>query len=498
MNFSLQFINVQQSSNMRFIGLLAFILFSISLTFSQTGKGFQLISAGDFDKAKGVFIAETVDEDLILKNKYGLALLFANSGYTGFNPDSAYYFLLRFQRQLKRASKKTQKSIEKTGIGPAEVRTLKNKIKEEALNYALQFGSSAYVASFLDNYNRIPEATYNKAVKAYHEKKFVELQKSSNYDSLVIFWETSRAKIESHSPDLVQPIYQLAYDKYFEEKDKTDLVHLLFFLKKFPSFSKDLDMALSQAFERKPFVELTEYIIQPLNKRDLPLTVNAIYQYYRYTGEAHHLKEFAQKYVDYSDSEFLKNDLEKLKKAENVTEEDVDDATLLYNKYIKVLAPNYKAFISMQKLIKRDLDRKNWDAALSKLDTFQGLFEDEKWLVDLRVVLETPTTGVKAEFLAEKTNSEYREYAPTMSLSGKGLYFCRKIDNQEDIYLSIRNKEGEWVEPREVTDLNFPYKNEAPLSITGDGSALILFDEGVVKLSKLSKSGWASPESFFS
>jgi outer membrane protein OmpA-like peptidoglycan-associated protein len=75
--------------------------------------------------------------------------------------------------------------------------------------------------------------------------------------------------------------------------------------------------------------------------------------------------------------------------------------------------------------------------------------------------------------LSESVNSSYSEYSPSLSIDGNSLVFTRRINNQEDLYISYIDSSGKYSMAFPLRDVNTG-ANEGAHCISADGS-LILF-----------------------
>jgi hypothetical protein len=95
---------------------------------------------------------------------------------------------------------------------------------------------------------------------------------------------------------------------------------------------------------------------------------------------------------------------------------------------------------------------------------------------------------------------EGEEYGPTLTIDDNTIYFVRLNPESgsasEDIYMSRRNPQtGEWGSSRRVEGLSHQYRNEAPTSVSADGSMMLLFVEGHMCFSQhIPYRGWTEPQ----
>jgi len=107
--------------------------------------------------------------------------------------------------------------------------------------------------------------------------------------------------------------------------------------------------------------------------------------------------------------------------------------------------------------------------------------------------------SIVPQILPPTVNSyDGEEYGPTVTIDDQTLYFVglNRADGSatEDIYMSIREADGEWGKARRIPELSHPYRNEAPTSISSDGHTLLLFVEGRLCFSQKTHRGWTEPQ----
>ena len=88
-------------------------------------------------------------------------------------------------------------------------------------------------------------------------------------------------------------------------------------------------------------------------------------------------------------------------------------------------------------------------------------------------------------------------YGPVLSADGSTLYFVglHRADNLggEDIFCSTLDSVGHWTSATIVRPISTAVYNEAPTSLSSDGSTLFLFSEGKIMLSQRISQGWSTP-----
>lgn len=173
-----------------------------------------------------------------------------------------------------------------------------------------------------------------------------------------------------------------------------------------------------------------------------------------------------------------------------------------YDQYIKLAAPNEKAFVALQRLISTDISIKNWSAALIKVKSYSTFFgADSKKFNDLISILQSKfNSTIKINTVGFGVNtSDGGEYMPVISADDRFLYFCGRDrkDNigGEDIFMS-KKINGKWGESKIVSDLSSYTQNDAPLSVSADGTTMLFFKSGKLYYAEKSPTGWSNSVEF--
>ena len=73
--------------------------------------------------------------------------------------------------------------------------------------------------------------------------------------------------------------------------------------------------------------------------------------------------------------------------------------------------------------------------------------------------------------LGPTINSSFPEYLPSLTADGQTLVFTRRIQGDEDVFISHQEEEG-WSEPRSLQNINTT-ENEGPQYISADGNLIV-------------------------
>ncbi|MBR3946227.1 MAG: OmpA family protein [Bacteroidales bacterium] len=167
---------------------------------------------------------------------------------------------------------------------------------------------------------------------------------------------------------------------------------------------------------------------------------------------------------------------------------------------IKDLVPSHVAFGHLQNFIKDYIKDKKWDKALEVMKQYEDAFAGSREYEQLVKTLEAPTEkDVKIISIGNLiNNTKGEEYAPCITADERTLYFCgqHREDNLggEDIYVSEKDANRQWGEARLLSEINTVSGNEAPVSISADGTIMLLFKSGLLYSSEKTADGWSEPK----
>jgi outer membrane protein OmpA-like peptidoglycan-associated protein len=221
-----------------------------------------------------------------------------------------------------------------------------------------------------------------------------------------------------------------------------------------------------------------------------------IYSRYTIDGEQSTYIRFAQDFPIFPFKDTLKKDLDIASFGESLRiPVGVKSAGRpAYEQYIKEAAPKELAFVALQRVLEFYIDKKDWVTTLKTINQFQPYFgKDDKRLTGVTEIINRKDQVVDIKSIGNVINTKAHEFAPYITTDGKQLYFCgfRREDNlgSEDIFVSDL-KNGQWDKPQLVKGLNTVKGNEAPESITADGTRLLIFMSGDIHYTDKTKDGW--------
>jgi outer membrane protein OmpA-like peptidoglycan-associated protein len=440
---------------------------------------------------------KNLEEEEKVQFYWDKALAFADSTTMQYEPDSAYVYLEASNEAFRKLSSRDKRKLEKAGISKKSIRRFRSELKEMALAVALSKNSLAAIEQYLERYPGIIYRLEEQAKKAYYRLKLEALEKEGDFEWFQTFYQEEEQNLKQYTPELLPVFAEKAHDLYFANRDTTDLFNLLGLLQAFPQGAVRLDAALANAVERQPFIWLVEKALAKINKKYLPKTVWAIYESYRFEGKVGDLLEFGNNYPAFSEDARYRYDLAIVRKGAPLWQGVSADNLTLLNEYIREAAPHYDAFFFLQVLVKPFIDAGDWAGAIAQVEAYAPAFGESHPLIDnLLALLRSPDAARTPIDLGFGINTTAGEYAPVISADEQSIYFCRKTQGDEDIYLS-KKELGLWGKAVPLTDINRPRSYEAPLAISADGNTLLVFKNGEVRISYKKADGWSAPQRLF-
>jgi hypothetical protein len=341
-----------------------------------------------------------------------------------------------------------------------EVQEAWSRIHELAFASAKKENSSKAYKAFMDKYPKSKQFTESKNL--YQELQFLENTNQGD-------WKSYQGFIEKFSTN---PWIESAKDSIYLYGEQTqDLVALKYVAKKYSGVKK-----------KTALVYLHDLITSD--------------------GERITLDEFYKEFDDPSLEEIKAVDYALADLGDNLSLNlsYSSDQEYNYDSYIRQAAPKEKAFVALQRMISLDINKKNWAGALTKVNEYKPFFgEKNKKIDDLISVLTAkwdPTIKIQA-FGPEVNTKDGGEYSPVISADERYIYFCGRNrpdgNGNEDIYFArLKNRSPAQI----ITDLSNYSSNDAPQSVSTDGTSLIFFRDGDLLISEKTEYGWGNTNEF--
>ena len=397
-------------------------------------------------------------------------------------------------KKWRRLDKKELKKANQTGVNESSLRKLKNEIRAQIIQYAADKNTLDAYNLLFELFPKLPGKIHESATLARNKLVLDSVLALTDYKEIYAMQKRYGYDIQYYNPEFKNTIDSLVIHNYFNLFEEPSILNVLFFMREFPDLGVFVDEQLSKAFIKMPYIELVENFLQPYSSRSFPKTAKAIYQYYVASGEEQDLVLFAKKYPDFAQNDQYLNDYQIAKEGYFKLISDHEDHL---SQFIQMAGPTHRSFFALQRMIRKNVEDQDWGAALEKVERHKIYFKEDARFLSLVEILSEDINPIEPTGLGNETiNTILEEYSPVMTSDGKTLYFCRRGGEKENIFAAKR-KEDHWTAPKPVEALNHPDLNEAPLAISPDGSTLLMFEEGVLKITEKTKSGWSTPTTFF-
>ncbi|MBO7481384.1 MAG: PD40 domain-containing protein [Bacteroidales bacterium] len=403
----------------------------------------------------------------------------------------------------------------------------------EAYKLTIQKNTEEDYAAFIRTYpdaQQVPDATrrrdekgYEKAesantAEAYEEflKKYPTSEFAANAQEKVYVIALADAEKENTSAALKEYLKkypkssqyykaEMMYEEklFNEETADGNCSSYIRFVKRYPE-SKWKSMAISSALQcAGDNPEIIKYCYKNLDGEKKNQAIKLYYDLVASDGELLSLKHFYNELTESQralvhnryviDSALaVKGDELKIHNGYNPKK-----SSTAYEEYINAAAPKEKAFVALQKLIKSDIENKNWANATVTILKFKDRWQDkDKKIKDLLNILEQKNQGIVAEALPETVNTSGNEYNPILSADGNTMYFCGEGRGNgkggEDIFFTERSADG-WTEAQLISEVSTK-NNDYPQSVNAAGNVMYIFRNGRLYFSKKAGATWGKPQ----
>ncbi|MEI8085004.1 MAG: OmpA family protein [Paludibacter sp.] len=359
------------------------------------------------------------------------------------------------------------------------------------------------IDGYLDFIKHYPSAEeIPEAKERLHELAFIDAKKTNSSAAYKTFTD---AYPDSKQVDIAHRLYD---EKQFEELTSgfKTWEEYAGFVEAYPNNSfKSVAIDSIQSYILKTQdIEAANYCLANFAESDKKRAILIYHDVFTNDGEKQTLDLFYEKYDDESLSELKTKDYELAELGDNLMLNMPYDSLNFstYDSFIKLAAPHERAFVALQRMIAMDITKKRWKKAVDKLKIYAPLFaNNNKKINNLIATLENNwDSSIKIGSVGAGINTVAGgEYVPVISADDKLLYFCGRDrkDNVggEDIFVSKRAK-GVWSPAKIISDLSAVNSNDAPLSVSSDGTRMLLFKSGQIFFSDKTKKGWSYAQEF--
>jgi len=483
---------------------MAVWLFTGVAAHAQVTAGHKFYTQAKYEEAFTAYAKDQYHDKKSAEALYGLATVFNQEAFSGYNPDSSWFYLNKAQIKKRKLPSASQNKLRKKGYDEAFVGRLKGELREKAVRQAIAQGSTTALDQVMATYKPLNNKQRQTIMTARNVMALGQIEADYGYDSLVVFLRKYQSSILEYTPEMAPRIQQSAWRLYFTQKDSTHTRDLLYLLRDFPSLAARADLPLSKALTTRPYIIETENLLKEAQLREMPQTLRVIYFHYWLSGEEADLTTFQSRYPAFAQTFGISKELELAARAPGWAFPYSEVDREQYEAYIREAAPRQSAIKTLHRMIEPDVKAGRWQAVIDRVESLRNAFpEDDVRITGLLHTLRTPSvTGIVPEPIKGDANTDQGEYAPVISANGQYLYFCRN-ENETDSYTGdeniyvASNKDGKWVNARPAGQWKDPYIHEAPLDISADGSMLLLFKSGTLMYSFKERYGWSKEQLFF-
>lgn len=512
------------------ITLITILSFYLSV---QAQNEFQdLLKEGKLEKLEKK-IDKALEKDASdINANFFKAQLLTQKEYSFYNPDSAYNYILRSKKLLEEEKNKTKIAelkklkVSKSTISKAETAVYKAALERaEADNTVLAYNQ--FLSSFPSAGESFKQSTTDKIDLIYYKaitdtnsvdayKDFIAQHPNSNISKKAKAKMTKIAFAQAEAQN-TKAAYKHFIDNYKESKEYP------LALKKFKALqylaapkegcwckystviesskSQD-DVRLAQdsliaIAKRNRDFDLFKYCVSKFDGDKRNKAFMAYHDIFTNDGEIATLDLFYKGNPDplFKELRILDYNLAYLGDSLKLELGYQDKKQALYDRYIKQAAPRERAFVALQKMMAKDIAAKRWDLALEKLNRYKSFFGNNNKIKNLQSLLEAkPDNSIKITAVGPGVNTASGgEYVPVITADDKLMYFCGKSRKDsiggEDIFVA-KKIDNTWTDSQVLKDLSFANTNDAPLSVSADGTTLLLFISGKINYAKKTANSW--------
>ncbi|MFM7681245.1 MAG: VWA domain-containing protein, partial [Bacteroidota bacterium] len=360
------------------------------------------------------------------------------------------------------------------------------KIYSIAYESAVLENSIQAYESFIYNYPKAKQVV--AATEKIHELAFEEAKILKNIEK----WNDFINKYPSSKQ--IQIAKNLLDDLIFEQNTNSqNWISYKKFIENYPK-NRNIQNARSIIYElgfKNEDPLLLDYIIANYDYNDTIIQMH--YNLYTKDGELSTMKKYQVNYPNFYNSQ-VDSDMDNAFEANKLL------LHLPYNKrnylkhveYLKNIKNKDLAFVVIQRILSPYLVSKQFDLAVEALDRLPIDVKDKN-VINLRTIISSKIDNSVKITACSELNTLGNEFSPIISSDEKKIFYCgeNRSDNLggEDIFEANLIKSN-FTSPY-LNDLSTSTGNEAPVSISSDGTKMFLFQTGKLFYSEKNQFGWS-------
>lgn len=511
------------------------LLFILSIhVVSAQNSYLKLIEKGKYPKAEKKITKALKKDSTDISANYSYAILLSKREHKGYDIAKSYQTILK-SKQLFEAviDQKQLAKLNKVPINSDQYRNYLDTICRKALEDIIPNNSVDLYQQYLDNYHFAPTKLLQEATDKRNESAFSIAKSNNSIESFEDF--IVKYPYASQREQAQEEIHKLAFNiaekentsnsykkfvntypkskqfkkaftlfeerQFYENIETSSWETYKFFIEEFPknSWVKAAQDSIYNLSIKENIIHGLDYCAKNLTGIQKKNAIVILHAFFTTDGEKETLDLFYNDYSSDAISDIMVNDYELAKLGDDLMLHlPYNNSNFInYDNYIKTAAPKEKAFVALQRLISNDVASKNWSSALKTVTEYSTYFgKDNSKINNLISLLQSKWNNtIKIMSVGNKVNtSTGGEYVPVLSADEKLLYFCGKDrkDNigGEDIFVS-RKINNTWEMAKIVPDLSSSLSNDAPLSVSSDGTTMLLFKSGKIYYSEKTNFGWS-------
>lgn len=517
--------------------VFSLILFILSISnLSAQNELLTEIKEGNFKGPEKKIEKMLANDPNDITANYLKANLLIQKKHESFNPDLAYTHILLARDLYEQITDKTiLTELRKEKVSNTSIKLTLGNVYKAAMDYASSINTPESFQHFLSYYTTADE-TYKLRAKEKIDMFDYDKIKESNctpcYEKFISEHTSPKAtylaqqKIYQLEFDAAQLLntkeaYKAYMDKYPASSFYTKAKSRYKLMNSVAVMPSDSWIRYKRALEQNPNEahadELRDSILQiGLRYEDASILRYCIERFDPVRAEKA-LFKFYELFTNDGDLQTLqlfftyyKDDLLKKERKRDVAIAQLADSLRIetpynpskyeqYKRYISKAGNKELAFVALQRMIAKDIATENWQAAIDTVNAFKPLFTANHKKVDnlIQLLAAVKDNTVQIHSIGKGINTDAGEYVPVVTADDKTMYFCgnHRLDSigGEDIFVAYYTENG-WGDTKIVKELSFPKTNDAPLSISADGTKLLLFKNGEIYISAKSKQGWLLPQ----
>jgi outer membrane protein OmpA-like peptidoglycan-associated protein/Tol biopolymer transport system component len=214
---------------------LAILLFSTCLLHAQADKGLKMLNKGQFEQAMTEFRKVPADPEETVIALYGMASVYRDTAYGGFQIDTAYYYAESAHAAYRKLSSKEKERLD--GDLDPKVSALKNQVIGQALKAAEKLNTLEAYDHFLTVYSKAPESRLGRAREKWNTQLTQRLNAATTWQDFSSLYSRFGTTIAAQNPQEAVQIEQKLFNLYLAENG----------LDQFPQFARQ--------FPQHPYVK---------------------------------------------------------------------------------------------------------------------------------------------------------------------------------------------------------------------------------------------------